>query len=218
MPVRYLSDLELARLTGWPDEIDVADAVTYFTSYGDDLSWIAGFNRAENRLGVMVQLCTLPWLGWIPDDLGACPSAALDRLAAAMVIAPGEAAGLLTAYGGWREKPDAPTVLRCWPGSAGARPRQLDGLLDVDPDLGITRLAWLRGATAATPEVLKAETDKLEFLRRHGADTLDLSRLPAGGGCWPRSAAAPPTKPCACRTRSVGRRPGASREPGEPAV
>ena len=70
MPVRCLSDLELARLTGWPDEIDVADAVTYFTLYvtyftlyGDDLSWIAGFNRAENQLGVMVQLCTLPWLG-----------------------------------------------------------------------------------------------------------------------------------------------------------
>jgi len=60
------------------------------------------------------------------------------------------------------------------------RPGQLDGLLDVDPDLGVTRLAWLRhGATAATPEVLKAELDKLEFLRRHGADALDLSRLPA---------------------------------------
>lgn len=61
------------------------------------------------------------------------------------------------------------------------RPIKLEGLLDVDPDLGITRLAWLRrGATAATPEVLKAELDKLECLRRHGADTLDLSRLPTG--------------------------------------
>ena len=74
MPVRYLSDPELARLISWPDEIDVADAVTYFTLSGDDLSWIAGFNRrAENRLGVSVQLCALPWLGWIPDDLGCVP-------------------------------------------------------------------------------------------------------------------------------------------------
>ena len=47
MPVRYLSDPELARLSSWPDEIDVADAVTYFTPSGDDLSWIAGFNRAR---------------------------------------------------------------------------------------------------------------------------------------------------------------------------
>ncbi len=46
----------------------------------------------------------------------------------------------------------------------------------------MTRLAWLRrGATAATPEVLKAELAKLEFLRVHGADRLDLSALPA---CW----------------------------------
>lgn len=60
-------------------------------------------------------------------------------------------------------------------------PCHLDGLLDVDPDLGITRLAWLRrGATAATPEVLKAELDELEFLRHHGADHLDQSSLPAG--------------------------------------
>jgi hypothetical protein len=44
----------------------------------------------------------------------------------------------------------------------------------------MTRLAWLRrGATAATPEVLKAELAKLEFLRAHGADRLDLSALPA---------------------------------------
>jgi len=57
----------------------------------------------------------------------------------------------------------------------------LDGLLDVDLDLGITRLAWLRrGATTATPEVLKTELDKLNFLRQHGADRLDLTRLPAG--------------------------------------
>jgi hypothetical protein len=100
MPVRYPSDPELARLSSWPDEIDVADAVTYFTLSSDDLSWVAGFNRVENRLGVMVQLCALPWLGWIPDDLSACPAAALDRLAAALAVAPDQAAGLLVAYGG----------------------------------------------------------------------------------------------------------------------
>ncbi len=64
---------------------------------------------------------------------------------------------------------------------APPRPARLDGLLDVDDELGMTRLAWLRrGATAATPEVLKAELAKLEFLRGHGADRLDLSALPAG--------------------------------------
>jgi len=63
MPVRYLSDLELARLSSWPDEIADADAVTYFTLSGDDRSWLPGFNRVENRLGVAVQMAALRWLG-----------------------------------------------------------------------------------------------------------------------------------------------------------
>ena len=32
MPVRCLSDPELARLSSWPDGIAAQDAVTYFTS------------------------------------------------------------------------------------------------------------------------------------------------------------------------------------------
>ncbi|MDP9356725.1 MAG: DUF4158 domain-containing protein [Chloroflexota bacterium] len=84
MPVRYLSDPELDRLSSWQGEIAEQDAVTFFTLTGDDLGWVRGFNRDENRLGVAVQLCTLPWLGWIPDDLAGCPSAACGRLAAAL--------------------------------------------------------------------------------------------------------------------------------------
>ncbi len=69
MPVRYLSDPELARLSTWPTEIAAEDAVTFFTLSEDDLSRLAGFNRDENRLGVAVQLSTLAWWGWVPDDL-----------------------------------------------------------------------------------------------------------------------------------------------------
>ncbi|HZC92016.1 MAG TPA: DUF4158 domain-containing protein [Mycobacterium sp.] len=102
MPVRYLSDPELARLSGWPDEIADVDAVTYVTLSADDLSWLAGFNRQQNRLGVAVQLSTLPWLGWIPDDLTSCPPTALDRLAEALAISPDTSSTLLTEYGGWQ--------------------------------------------------------------------------------------------------------------------
>jgi len=102
MPVRYLSDPELARLSSWPEEIAVEDAVTYFTLSAADLSWLAGFNRQHNRLGVAVQLSTLPWLGWIPDDLAGCPPLALDRLADALAIAPDTSSGLLAGYGGWQ--------------------------------------------------------------------------------------------------------------------
>jgi Domain of unknown function (DUF4158) len=58
MPVRYLFDPELARLSSWPDEIADTDAVTYFTLSADDLSWLAGFSRQHNRLGVAVRLST----------------------------------------------------------------------------------------------------------------------------------------------------------------
>ena len=65
MPVRHLFDPELARLSAWPDEIADEDAITFFTLSAGDLSWLVGFNRAENRLGVAVQLATLLSLGWI---------------------------------------------------------------------------------------------------------------------------------------------------------
>jgi hypothetical protein len=130
-------------------------------------------------------------------------------LAAVLAVAAGEAADLLTAYGDSRGEAAAHTGRRCRHGSARAetyhrlgplltppRPRQLDGLLDVDPDLGITRLTrqLRRGATAATPEVLKAEIDGLEFLRRHGAGPGDAGTAGTAGTCptpcpgWPGSA------------------------------
>jgi hypothetical protein len=53
---------------------------------------------------------------------------------------------------------------------------RLDALLDVDDELGMTRLAWLRRmATAATPEVVKAELAKLEFLRARRRSTGSIS-------------------------------------------
>jgi hypothetical protein len=75
MPVRFLSDAELSRLGSWPAEIAEHDLITFFTLSSDDAAWLGGNVRPENRLGAAVQLCTLPWLGWIPDDLTGCPSA-----------------------------------------------------------------------------------------------------------------------------------------------
>jgi Domain of unknown function (DUF4158) len=119
MPVRYLSDLELARLSSWPDEIADEDAVTYFTLSADDLAWLAGFNRQHNRLGVAVQLSTLPWLGWIPDDLAGCPPTALDRLAQALGVAPDTRRHCWQGTAAGRDEPDGNTAHRCWPGWVG---------------------------------------------------------------------------------------------------
>jgi len=56
MPVRFLSDAELARLMGWPCEIAYNDLVTFFTLTDDDLGWLSSNYRYENRLGAPVQL------------------------------------------------------------------------------------------------------------------------------------------------------------------
>ncbi|GGM84379.1 hypothetical protein GCM10012275_63800 [Longimycelium tulufanense] len=56
----------------------------------------------------------------------------------------------------------------------------LDSLLVVDPEIRMTRLRWLStGPVEASPAAVRAEVAKLEFLRGLGADTLDLSVLPA---------------------------------------
>ncbi|KRE64062.1 hypothetical protein ASG92_03960 [Arthrobacter sp. Soil736] len=61
-----------------------------------------------------------------------------------------------------------------------ARCAALDALLVTDPEIGMTRLRWLStGPVVASPAAVKAEVAKLEFLRGLGADTLDLSVLPA---------------------------------------
>jgi hypothetical protein len=56
----------------------------------------------------------------------------------------------------------------------------LDGLLRVDPGLGVARASWLRGfAVAACPKDMHEEMDKLEFLWELGAGQWDLRALPA---------------------------------------
>ena len=61
-----------------------------------------------------------------------------------------------------------------------ARCSALDGLLVTAPEIGTTRLRWLStGPVEASSAAVKAEVAKLEFLRGLGADTLDLSVLPA---------------------------------------
>ena len=67
-------------------------------------------------LGAAVQLCTLPWLGFVPDDVPAAPAAAVARLSERLGIPVGELRGYgareqtrtdhlreVAAYLGWRQ-------------------------------------------------------------------------------------------------------------------
>ena len=214
-----------------------------------DEAFVRSMRRPSTVLGVAVQLCALPWLGFVPDEVGAAPVVAVTRLASRLGMPAGELAGyglreqtrtdhlrMVMSYLGWRTadelsvkeldefllaramEHDAPSLLfrlACEhlittrvvrPGPvkllervAAARARaeretydrvahlltaarraELDGLLVVDPGIGMTRLRWLgAGPTDASATAVKTEVGKLVFLRGLGAHTLDLSGLPA---------------------------------------
>jgi len=239
--VRWFSEEELGQLRGFP-EINRAELIRYFTLTAADEMFARKFRGPGNVLGAAVQLCTLPWLGFVPDEVPAAPPpappVAVERLAGSAVRDQTRTDHLLEVarYSRWPAmeelewkqlsefvfsramEHDAPKLLfrlACEylisvrvirPGVvnllervATARDRaraetwarvehllsrrhraELDGLLAVDPQWGVTRLTWLgRGPTQATPGAVKTELEKLAYLRGMEAHAMDLSGLPA---------------------------------------
>ena len=85
----------------------------------------------------------------------------------------------------------------------------LDGLLDVDEDLGITRLAWLRrGATAGHLRRCSRRSwpnwSSYVPTVRTGWTCPRCRRVAAG--CWPRPVGGPPTRRCSAPTPIAGTR------------
>jgi Domain of unknown function (DUF4158)/Tn3 transposase DDE domain len=239
---------ELAQLRRFPEPAR-AELIRHFTLAPADEAFVRKFRGRENVLGAAVQLCTLPWLGFVPDDVPSAPAAAVARLSDRLGIPLGELRGYgargqtrtdhlreVAAYLGWRQvdaarwkdleeflfawamEHDSPKLLfrqaceylsssrlvrpgvvkilervatareraraetweRVAPLLTSQRRADLDSLLAVDPVLGRTRLTWLgAGPASASPAAVKAELEKLAFLRGMDAHTLDLSALPA---------------------------------------
>jgi hypothetical protein len=63
--------------------------------YPADEMFVRKFRGPGNVLGAAVQLCTLSWLGFVPDEVGRAPAAAVTRLADRL----GTAVGGLYDYG-----------------------------------------------------------------------------------------------------------------------
>ena len=80
MATQVFSDAELERLRGFP-EVDREVLVRFFTLTPSDETFLRSHRGSVNRLGLAVQLCTLPWLGFVPDDIEAAPVQAVARLA-----------------------------------------------------------------------------------------------------------------------------------------
>jgi hypothetical protein len=82
MAFRLFSDDQLEALKGFPD-IGKDELIRFFTLTPADVAFAdPGRGRGPaDRLGLAVQRCTLPWLGFVPDDVRAAPPVAAGRLA-----------------------------------------------------------------------------------------------------------------------------------------
>ncbi len=101
MPTRVLTDAELAQLSGYPREVGAQDLTTFFRLDDDARRWVLTSHRgAPNQLGLALALATLPWLGFVPDDLSTAPPGAVGRLADQLNLDP----AALTGYGGWGDR------------------------------------------------------------------------------------------------------------------
>ena len=83
---------ELAQLRGFP-EIGHAELIRFFMLTPADEEFVRRFRDKRNVLGVAVQLCALPWLGFVPEDVPAAPAAAVARLSERLGIPVGELSG-----------------------------------------------------------------------------------------------------------------------------
>jgi hypothetical protein len=76
------TDEELESLRRFP-EIGRDELARFFTLAPSDVAFInpGGGRGPADRLGLAVALCTLPWLGFVPDDVASASRAAVIRLA-----------------------------------------------------------------------------------------------------------------------------------------
>ncbi len=79
---QVLTEEELMSLRRFP-EIGREELFRFFTLTPADAAFVdPGRGRGPaDRLGLAVALCTLPWLGFVPDDVTSAPRSAVLRLA-----------------------------------------------------------------------------------------------------------------------------------------
>ncbi|MBA2324688.1 MAG: DUF4158 domain-containing protein [Pseudonocardiales bacterium] len=96
MSTRMFSDEQLEQLRSFPD-IGKDELIRYFTLATADVAFVdPGRGRGPaDRLGLSVQLSTLSWLGFVPEEVASAPPVAVARLATRLQVDP----GLLEGYG-----------------------------------------------------------------------------------------------------------------------
>ncbi|MGH3601548.1 MAG: Tn3 family transposase, partial [Pseudonocardiaceae bacterium] len=94
MSEKTFSREQYEQLRSFP-EISRDELFRYFTLTSADVAFVdPGVGRGPaDRLGIAVQLSTLPWLGFVPDDVPSAPPAVVARLAEQLGLNPGALRG-----------------------------------------------------------------------------------------------------------------------------
>ena len=92
MPIGFLTDAERERLDNFPAQVVPGDLETYFTLSRADRRQVPRTTSPANRLGYALQLGTLRFLGFCPDDLSTVPEEVVAYVARQVDAAPGELA------------------------------------------------------------------------------------------------------------------------------
>jgi TnpA family transposase len=102
MPGQFLSQLERERLQSFPLDLTDKELITFFTFSKKDLTQIKKRSGDHNRIGFALQLGTLRYLGFVPDDLTQLPSIVVNYVAEQLNVSP----SVLSDYG---ERPQTRT-------------------------------------------------------------------------------------------------------------
>lgn len=86
MPSRFLTNAEKERLESFPTEINEVDKTAFFTLTDNDLALINRRTGEQNRLGFAILLCSLRFLGFVPDNLLGLPQEITNYLAQQLKI------------------------------------------------------------------------------------------------------------------------------------
>src|SRR6516165_1787916 len=95
MPGQLFSDAERRGLGAFPAQVSHEDLVTYYTLTRSDRAKVNRYPDDTGRLGFSLQLGTLRYLGFCPDDLGSVPREVVGFLAEQLKVPPEG----LSAYG-----------------------------------------------------------------------------------------------------------------------
>ncbi len=124
MPGQFFTKAEREQLSAFPSSPTEKEIITFFRLSPEDLKLIHQCSGDHNQLGFALQLGTLGYLGFVPDELTSAPSSIIEYLAPQVGVSP----NCLSLYGK-REKTRTNHLLKIQAHLGWRKATRLDFLL-----------------------------------------------------------------------------------------